>query len=161
MSHSKIWFPVTWDLPSLPPSSSPSPSPPSISLFLFFTYFFFSFFFLNWPCSYVRIMFIYFLKFILAMPHGMWGLSSLIKEQTQAPWFGSTESYPLGCQGSPSVSFFNEIISHPGVPLTLSPPEWQPGWVGRCVQEESQRAGSDVCDVGPTAGRTRGWIRPL
>ena len=79
------------------------------------------------PC-----LFIYFLKFILAMPRGMWDLSSLIREQTQAPWFGSTESYPLGCQGSPSVSFFNEVIFHPGMALTFVPTRLA-AWLSRVL----------------------------
>lgn len=66
------------------------------------------------------------------MPRGMCGLSSLIREQTQASRFGSTQSNPLGCQGSPSVSFFNEVISHPGVALTFVPTRVA-AWLSRAV----------------------------
>ena len=45
--------------------------------------------------------FLFFKKF-LAMPHDMWDLSSLTRDQTCAPCIGSADSKPLDDQGSPS-----------------------------------------------------------
>ena len=50
--------------------------------------------------------FLFFLTFWLQ--HGMWGLSSLTKDRTQASCIGSMESQPVDHQGSPSSVTFEE-----------------------------------------------------
>ena len=49
--------------------------------------------------------------FFLAMPHGMWDLSSPTRDRTCAPCSGSMKSQPLDGQGSPtSVHFYLVVI---------------------------------------------------
>ena len=50
----------------------------------------------------------YLLLLLFAVLHGMWDLSSLTRDQTQAPCIGNTESLPLHYQGSPA--FLLKII---------------------------------------------------
>lgn len=63
--------------------------------------------------------------FFLAMTHGLWDLSSLIRDGTPAPCSGTTESQPLEAREVLNVTFdcleyFNnvskftcEILTHP------------------------------------------------
>ena len=50
----------------------------------------------------------FFFFFTFWLQHGMWGLSSLTKDRTQAPCVGSMEFQPVGHQGSPSSVTFEE-----------------------------------------------------
>ena len=42
----------------------------------------------------------------LAVPHGMWDLTSLTRDWTYAPCIGSTEFSPLDRQGSPYCNYY-------------------------------------------------------
>ena len=55
--------------------------------------------------TYKGVVFV--LLFFLAMPHSMWALSSLTRDQTCTPCTGSIESQPLDSQGSPTKELFN------------------------------------------------------
>ena len=46
---------------------------------------------------------VYYFYFFLAMPHGMWNLSSPTRDWTHVPCGGSTESQLLDHQGSPWI----------------------------------------------------------
>ena len=51
----------------------------------------------------------------LAMPHGMWDLSSLTRDWTRATCSGSLESKPLDCQGSslwPTIHYLFTVFPH-------------------------------------------------
>ena len=47
-------------------------------------------------------------NFFLAVPCYLWNLSSPTRDQTQAPWSGSMESWPLDCLG---ISL-NDLLNH-------------------------------------------------
>ena len=52
-----------------------------------------------------------FLSFLVT-PHGIWDLSSLIRDQTLTLCIGSMESLPLNHQGSPKLVLF--LVAHSG-----------------------------------------------
>lgn len=60
----------------------------------------------------LRFSFYFFFFFkISAMPHGMWVLSSLTRDQTHISYSGSSESQPLHCQGSPLFLLLQSFTS--------------------------------------------------
>ena len=75
----------------------------------------------------MRILFIYFIFCVLAT-WGMWDPSSRTRDRTCVPWTGSSESWPLDCQGSPKVrisfcflSFLSPFLPTPfNVPASAS-----------------------------------------
>ena len=55
-----------------------------------------------------RFSYFFFFFFFLAVPHGMWDLSSPTSDRTYIPCIGSAESQPLDFQGSP-FSWFSWV----------------------------------------------------
>ena len=54
-------------------------------------------------------------------PQGMWDLISLTRDRTCAPCTGSTESYPLDCQGSP----ISIVLNHAACGSFYDSPNWR------------------------------------
>ena len=90
------------------------------------------------PKSFLRSKWDFFFFFV---PHGMWDLSSSTRNQTHAPWIGSTESWPLTALEVPQGRNFDNdnkrltincfflgltvrLIVIPSVSMLFCAPQW-------------------------------------